>query len=76
MPHYKDGSPAKVGDMVRGKPYNTPHEVTGVVTLVTPGQESCNLKVAFAGTAQLSDGTVLVRLVDDYGETAAFEKVT
>jgi len=48
MPHYKDGTEAKVGDIVRGKPYNTPHEIVGEIISITPGVESCNCVVAFA----------------------------
>jgi len=48
VPHYSTGDEAKVGDVVRGKPYNTEHEVIGVVTGITPGSDACNLRVAFA----------------------------
>jgi hypothetical protein len=47
MPHYADGTEAQLGDNVKGKPYNTPHEVTGVVVGLVQGSESCNLRVAF-----------------------------
>lgn len=46
MPHYTDGTPAAFGDKVKGKPYNTDHEVVGEVVEVREG-ESCNLTVAF-----------------------------
>ena len=45
--HYKDGKAAKLGDLVRGKPYNTAHEVVGTVIGLVPGVDSCNLRVAF-----------------------------
>jgi hypothetical protein len=48
MPHYKDGTPAEVGDFVKGKPYNTDHEVVGTLVQITEGTESCNCIVAFA----------------------------
>lgn len=48
MPHYRDGTPAQVGDLVKGKPYNTPREIVGEIISVTPGSESCNCMVAFA----------------------------
>lgn len=35
--HYKDGTEAKLLDIIRGRPYNTPHEVIGVVVGLTPG---------------------------------------
>lgn len=47
MPHYSDGQIAKLGDLVKGKPYNFPHEITGVVVGVVPDSESCNVRVAF-----------------------------
>lgn len=47
MPHYSDGTIANLGDLVKGKPYNTPYEVTGVVVGIVPNSESCNLRVAF-----------------------------
>jgi hypothetical protein len=48
MPHYSDGTEAKIGDLVVGKPYNVGRVVAGEVVSVTPGTESCNLQVAFA----------------------------
>jgi hypothetical protein len=47
MPHYADGTEVNLGDHVKGKPYNTPHEVTGVVVGLVRDSESCNLRVAF-----------------------------
>lgn len=52
MPHYKDGSPAHVGDFVIGKPYNTPREVVGELLSITPGVEVCNCQVAFLETIE------------------------
>lgn len=46
MPHYKDGIVAEVGDVVRGKGYNHPYEVQGVVVGVTPGASACNITLA------------------------------
>jgi hypothetical protein len=46
MPHYMDGSPAKIGDMVVGKGYNVPGNITGVVVGIVPDSESCNIRVA------------------------------
>ena len=45
MPHYKDGTPAQIGDAVRGKGYNLPDEFTGIVVNIKPGQEACNVTV-------------------------------
>jgi hypothetical protein len=90
MPHYADGTEAKLGDHVRGKPYNTPHEVTGVVVGVVPDSESCNVRVAFArplkdgepphravlvGGYDPKGGTQPVAVDVDYGETKAFTKI-
>lgn len=90
MPHYSDGTEAKVGDLVKGQPYNTPHEVTGVVVGVIPGSDSCNVRVAFAipnagpaddrvvaikGYDDKSDTVQHVAVEVDYGETRAFTKI-
>lgn len=51
MPHYKDGTPAKIGDTVKGKGYNLRitdgelRELVGTVVDVRPGTETCNLTV-------------------------------
>lgn len=86
MPHYKDGTESKVGDVAKGKPYNTDHEVIGVVVDVRPG-DACNLSIAFATTpapyasnvlavaSGSSPNRVPVELRIDYGATADFEKV-
>lgn len=53
MPHYKDGTEAKVGDRVRGVGYNAElhgydpnYGIEGVVTHVRPG-DKCTLTVAY-----------------------------
>jgi hypothetical protein len=48
MPHYKDGTPAQIGDIARGKGYNRPYAVQGVVTRVVPGVGSCDITVNYA----------------------------
>lgn len=48
MPHYADGSEAKVGDQVIGELYNTPGVRAGVIVSITPGQEQCNCMVQFS----------------------------
>ena len=51
MPHYKDGTEAKIGDIVSGTGYNVkdaagkPRIISGKVIQVTKA-ESCNLAVA------------------------------
>lgn len=47
MPHYADGTEAKVGDHVTGKLYNTEGVRAGTIISITPGQESCNALVQF-----------------------------
>ena len=64
MPHYKDGTLAQRGDIVRGKPLCAPHEVIGQVITVTPGAETCNVTVAFIGLFN----TPLVRLAFPTGD--------
>ena len=44
--HYKDGTEAKLGDIVQGQGYNLPYEVHGVVVGLTPGTGSCDIHVA------------------------------
>lgn len=46
MPHYADGTEARVGDIVKGRGYNVPHEVVGMVVALKPGQGTCNVTVA------------------------------
>lgn len=46
MPHYKDGTEAKIGDVVKGKGYNIKHEITGVVVGLKVGEKVCNVTVA------------------------------
>lgn len=48
MPHYKDGTPAEIGDNVKGIPYNTKgKEVVGTLIQITEDSQSCNCIVAF-----------------------------
>lgn len=52
MPHYRDGTPAQVGDQVKGTGYNVkdadgkPKVIFGTVVGVTPGSTACNIQVA------------------------------
>lgn len=90
MPHYSDGTEAKIGDIVKGIGYNVKHEIIGKVVNVRPG-ESCTLTVAtvtqkcpiFAainpetGEADLSKPFAGVHVVADleYGDTKVFSKI-
>lgn len=47
MPHYKDGTEARIGDQVTGKLYNSPGIRSGTIISITPGADSCNAQVAF-----------------------------
>ncbi len=92
MSHYKDGTEAKVGDLVRGKGYNVPHEIIGRVVNVRPG-ESCTLSIAFVGdktpiqftvepgnkgTHDINRPFAACHVVAEieYGDTKGFEKVS
>lgn len=46
--HYKDGTRAKVGDIVRGPTCMTKYDVTGVVSCLMPSSDSCNATIYFA----------------------------
>lgn len=52
MPHYRDGTPAAIGDVVRGKGYNVKGpdgnlaEITGVVVHIAEGATTCNVQIA------------------------------
>lgn len=85
MPHYADGTEAKVGDLVKGHGYNVKHEIIGKVINVRPGN-SCTLSVAYVGATTavwFRDGEdnrmafAPVHVVADieYGDTRSFEKV-
>ena len=60
MPHYRDGTPTQVGDVVKGTGYNlknpdgTKREFVGQVVGVVPGSEACNIQVAYIETAPLT----------------------
>jgi hypothetical protein len=49
MPHYKDGTEAKVGDLIKGTGYNIkdasgkPAIIVGALARITPDSDSCNL---------------------------------
>lgn len=54
MPHYTDGTPAQVGDLVEGISYNLQgRRIVGTLISVTPGTESCNCVVAFIKVEKL-----------------------
>lgn len=44
--HYKDGTEAKAGDLVKGTVYNTKGVIVGVMLGITPVSSACNCRVA------------------------------
>ncbi|HXU60897.1 MAG TPA: hypothetical protein VN962_04305 [Polyangia bacterium] len=55
MPHYADGTEAKVGDQVVGKLYNTEGKRAGTIVSITPGADSCNAMVQFTEAVAVKD---------------------
>ena len=59
--HYKDGTPAQIGDVVKGTGYNVRDKdnnltpIVGTVVGLTPGQQVCNIQVAFVQTRYFMD---------------------
>jgi hypothetical protein len=67
MPHYADGTEARIGDRVRGAGYNLvgpdkkPLEIEGVVVNIRPGQDkagSCTLSVAYLRNGMSPSGHI------------------
>jgi hypothetical protein len=75
--HYKDGTEARLYDTVKGKPYNTPHEVIGTVVALKAGHDSCGLAVLFTKAHAPWGGEhgVTVVTMQDYGTVSEFELV-
>lgn len=48
MPHYVDGTEARVGDQVIAPVFNSGGPKAGVIISITPGVESCNALIQFA----------------------------
>lgn len=59
MPHYADGTEAKIGDQVTGKLYNTVGVVAGTIVSITPAQDNCNAMVQFTKVAPLDSSGAL-----------------
>jgi hypothetical protein len=61
MPHYADGTPAMVGDVVKGKGYNVCDaggqlkEFVGTVIGIVSGSQSCNVQVAHVVTKEVDN---------------------
>lgn len=54
--HYKDGTEARLGDVVKGAGYNVPGVIVGTVVHLTPAADACNIQVAYVATAELPGG--------------------
>jgi hypothetical protein len=87
MPHYKSGTPAAIGDIVKGRGYNIPHEIIGKVLAINQDSDTCNLTVAcvakesvvlkndVAGSPGMTIHYTEVRATIEYGQADAFEKI-
>lgn len=77
MAHYKDGTPAHLGDIARGRGYNLPYDVQGVVVGITPGAGSCDLHLAVPRLSQPAGTQVAPYpvLIEEHGTCASFELV-
>lgn len=88
MPHYKDGTPANPGDIVRGKGYNVKDsggnlkEIVAVVMSVNPNVQQCNVTLlipeqyvgTLTSTALGKSGAMFAGTIE-YGQTDHFELV-
>lgn len=77
MPHYKDGTPAKPGDIVMGRGYNVKREIVGVVQHVSPGA-TCNLQVNHVQRISLEGLSAgqIAGILSDPGTKAVWRTVT
>lgn len=75
--HYKDGTEAKVGDLVKGTAYNTknadgtPRVIVGILLQVTPGSDTCNCQIAFVEQEEAS----IDNLSKHYSETPKLHRL-
>lgn len=65
MPHYSDGTEAKIGDQVYGKMYNTLGVRAGTIISITPGSESCNAMVGFLDVVPIGKVSPKMAVVDE-----------
>lgn len=76
--HYKNGERVQVGDVARGKGYNQPYPVQGVVVGCNPGQQGCDIHLAVVvpivplGTERVA---VMPAVVEEHGTCGEFELV-
>ena len=76
MPHYANGEPAHVGDVVKGRCYNTHGTVLGILATVKEG-ETCNCEVQVVLVCHGEEGrrTVWPITGRDYSDCKRLEKV-
>jgi hypothetical protein len=75
--HYKDGTKAHLGDIVRGRGYNLKHDIQGVVVGLTAGQDQCGIHVATLTVHQpLGTQTApFPTIYEEHGTCSEFELV-
>lgn len=75
--HYKDGTPAHLGDVVKGRGYNLPYDAQGVVVGLNPGQEGCSIHVATVRLHQPlgTQSAPFPVLYEEHGTCESFELV-
>ena len=77
--HYRDGTEAKVGDVVKGTGYNIKHEISGKVTHLSTGSPTCNIQIMCVGAGtdiyRNDNGAVFVQATLEYGQCDAFDLV-
>jgi hypothetical protein len=69
--HYKDGTAARIGDVVKGRTWDD-KPITGTVTAITPGSDRCNFSLvhivmtpaAMTSSYTLGDFTLIHREED------------
>lgn len=77
MAHYKDGTAAHLGDLVKGRGYNLRYNVVGVVVGLTPGSGACDIHVATLRPCKATGMEVAVYPViyEEHGTCADFELI-
>lgn len=65
MPHYPDGTEAKIGDLVFGTSNSGKDPVAGYVVSISPGATTCNMHVATI--RPLAAGTYFYGVLMNYG---------
>jgi hypothetical protein len=72
--HYKDGTPAKIGDLVRGIGYNVKHEIQGIVVGLKQA-DSCNITIAHVVSAGKGHDGCIPIFDGEWSQTSAFNPV-